>query len=88
MKIKSTFILRKIAGVSVVVPVGDATKDLDGMMKLNETGEFIFTKLQNEDLTEDELVSRLTEEYDVDENRAREDIAQFIGKLNEIHCFE
>ena len=44
MKIKEGFILRNVAGSFVVVPVGDATIDFNGMMNLNETGAFLFEK--------------------------------------------
>ena len=45
MKIKEGFILRNVAGSNVVVPVGQATVDFNGMMSLNDTGAFLFDKL-------------------------------------------
>lgn len=45
MKIKEGFILRNVAGSYVVVPIGEATLDFNGMMSLNETGAFLFGKL-------------------------------------------
>lgn len=82
MKIKKGFILRKVGGESVVVPVGDACKTFHGMIKLNETGEFLW-KFFSEDHTEDEGVARLLEEYDVEEPRAREDVQKFLHALKE-----
>ena len=36
MKIKEGYILRNVAGSFVVVPVGNATLEYNGMMNLNE----------------------------------------------------
>ena len=45
MKIREGFLLRNVAGNNVVVPIGQATLDFNGMMSLNETGAFIFSKM-------------------------------------------
>ena len=42
MKIKEDYLLRKVAECYVVVPVGKATVDFNGMMNLNETGAFLW----------------------------------------------
>ena len=55
MKIKDGFILRNVAGNNVVVPIGQATIDFNGMISLNDTGAFIFEQMLNE-ITRDELV--------------------------------
>lgn len=46
MKIKSDYLLRKVADSYVVVPVGKATVDFNGMINLNETGAFLWQQLQ------------------------------------------
>ena len=46
MKLKMEFMLRQVAGYYVVVPVGDACVDFNGMVNLNETGAFLFERLQ------------------------------------------
>ena len=45
MKIKEGFVVREIAGQSVVIAVGAASKIFNGIIKLNETGKIIWTKL-------------------------------------------
>lgn len=40
MKIKKGFVVRKVAGENIVVPVGGMSKTFHGMIKLNDTGEF------------------------------------------------
>ena len=46
MKIKKGFVLRDVAGRSVVVATGAAAKRFRGMVMLNETGKEIWTRLQ------------------------------------------
>lgn len=87
MKIKEGFILRNIAGSFVVVPVGDATIDFNGMMNLNETGAFLFEKMI-EGTTREDLIKALTEEYDVDEETASKDVDLFIEKVEKEDLFE
>lgn len=82
MKIKDGFILREVAGNYIVVAVGNAVKDFNGVITLNETGSFLWKKLEN-DATEEELKSALLEEYDVSEEIASRDIGAFIKKLTD-----
>ena len=42
MKIKNDFIVKEISGSTVVIPVGNRVADFNGMLKLNETGVFLF----------------------------------------------
>ena len=81
MKIKSDFILREVAGETVVIPTGDAL-DLNMMITLNETGAFLWKQL-SEETTEDAVVAALLSEYDVDEEAARTHVAAFVAKLKE-----
>ena len=81
MKIKEDFILRKLVDDYVVVPVGAATADFNGMITLNETGAFLFENLQK-GIERDELVKKLMDEYEVDQEKASIDIDKFIDKLN------
>lgn len=80
MKLKNGFILRDVAGQTVVLPSG-ADLDLNMMITLNETGKFLWTLLENEK-TEAELVSALLAEYDVDEKTASAAVAGFVAELN------
>ena len=80
MKIKEGFLLRQVAGQSVVLPTGDDL-DLNMMITLNDTGAFLWEKLQS-DCDEAALVAALLKEYDVDEQTARESVAAFVKKLN------
>ena len=81
MKIKDGFILRQVAGQTVVLPVG-ADLDLNMMITLNDTGAFLWEKLQG-DTDEAALVAALLGEYDVEKAVALESVTAFVKKLNE-----
>lgn len=45
MKVREGFVLRKVADQYVVVAIGPASRILNGMIKLNETGAFCWDYL-------------------------------------------
>ena len=87
MKIKSDFVLRKVAGANVVLPLGAATVDFNGLLKLNESSVLLWKALEK-GCDKDALVTVLTAEYDVDAAIARADIETFIARLDKIGCLE
>lgn len=81
MKLKDGFILRSVAGQSVVLPTG-GDLDLNMMITLNDTGAFLWEKL-NAETDESGLVAALLAEYDVDEETAKNAVSAFVKKLND-----
>lgn len=84
MKLKKGFILRTVAGETVVIPTGNDL-DLNMMITLNDTGKFLWEQLEK-GAEEADLTAALLAEYDVDEQTAQKHVALFIGKL-EKHGF-
>ncbi|MCK9478042.1 MAG: PqqD family protein [Firmicutes bacterium] len=82
MKIKEGFILKDIAGESIVVPVGENLVDFGAIIVLNETGVFLWNLLQEEN-DEAGLLQAILSEYDIDEQAATEDINSFLASLKE-----
>ena len=80
MKIKDGFMLRKVGGHNVVVALGEASRSFNGIIRLNDTGVFLWQQLQ-QDKTEEQLLTALTAEYDIDEAQAKTDIAEFVDSL-------
>ncbi len=81
MKLKQGFIMREIAGEIIVVPSGSEL-NLDMMITLNDTGRFLWQRLEaGADM--DELVQAMLGEYDVDEQTARAGAERFVNKLQE-----
>lgn len=85
MKIKDDFYMKEVAGLNVVVATGEAAQNMNAMINLNESGAFLWKQLEN-DITREELIQKLTEEYDVDCEKAGASVDKFISKLKEIGC--
>ena len=80
MKIKDGFMLSRVAGSYVVVPVGAVQADFTGMITLNPVGAFLWGKLEKE-TTRDELLKSVLSQYDTDEKTAAQDIDRYLEKL-------
>ena len=80
MKIDKNFVLREIAGEYIIIPTGRTALEFNGLITVNEVGMDLWKMLQ-EDVTFDDLLNGILEEYDVDENAAREDIQEFLDRL-------
>lgn len=87
MKIKKGFVAKEIAGQYVVVALGAASKIFNGIIKLNDSGKFIWDMLEKGAETED-IVNALLGEYDVDRETAQRDVEKFIGELKGANILE
>ena len=65
MKKNKDFIVREIAGETVLVPVGETTQDFNGMVTLSDVGAFIWEHIEETDSFQ-ALVELILNEYDVD----------------------
>lgn len=84
MIIKKELIKREIAGDVILVPVGKSVYDANGLFVLNELAAFIWDLLPNVD-TEAEITKAVLEAYDVSEETATQDVADFLGKLKQMN---
>ncbi len=82
MKLSENYILKTVAGTPVVVPIGAAANDLNGMITLNESAEFIWKMLKN-GAERAEILDALKAEYNADENILAADLDYFLNKLVE-----
>lgn len=80
MKIKDGFMLRRVGGQFVVVALGEASRSFNGIIRLNDTGRFLWEQLSAE-RTEEQLCEALLAEYDVTPQQARADVSEFTGTL-------
>jgi len=80
MKLSKEFALREIAGNYIVVPFGEKAVNFNAMITLNETGAFLWKKIE-EGKNEEELLEAMLEEYEVDRRTARVHMKQFCDKL-------
>lgn len=87
MKIKQSFIVKKILDDYIVVPAGEELVNFDAMITLNETGAFLWEQLQ-QDQTEEQLCGALCKEYDVDREQAASDVTDFVKLLRQNKVLE
>ena len=87
MKVKNGFILRKVGSQFVVAATGEASRNFNGMIRLDESGAFAFNLLKNE-ISEQDMLSALAAQYSVDEDSLKGDLANFIAKLKEAGALE
>jgi hypothetical protein len=83
MIIKKELIKREIDEDTILVPVGKAVYDTNGLFMLNELGAFIWDLLPNVD-TEEEICQAVLAEYDVTVETAQKDIAEFLEQLRKL----
>lgn len=87
MKIKEGYILRKIAGEDVVIPIGGNIANFNGVIRLNESATFLWKKVQ-EEVDKEYLINSLIEEYEIDSELATNDVDSFINTLVEHQAIE
>lgn len=84
MKVSENFVLRSIMDEFVIVPVGEAALQFNGVITTNGTGAFLWNLLQ-QDVTADALQQALLNEYNVTPEKALEDVHAFLNRLREYH---
>ena len=82
MKIKDGFVVREILDSYMAVPVGERTRDVHGVIALNETGAFLWRMLE-QDTSEDKLIASMVKEYEITEETAKDDIKEYLSFLRE-----
>ena len=82
LKIKDGFIVREILDSYMAVPVGERTREVHGVIALNETGAFLWRMLE-EDTSEDKLIASMVKEYEITEKTAKDDIKEYLSFLRE-----
>ena len=80
MIVKKECVKREIAGDTILVPVGKTVFDFNGLFLLNELGSFLWDRLEAAETAED-LLQKILEEYEVPEEEARRDLAEFLKEL-------
>ena len=83
MKLKKQLVKRNIAGDVILVPVGDSSLTLKGLITLNETAEFIWDRLADA-ADAAELAAAMCEEYDIAAATAKNDVDEILAQFREL----
>ena len=79
--------MKKVMGSFMLISLSESESGVAKMQTLNETGAFLWGELSN-DITFEELVKKLTAEYDVDEETAQKDVSAFLSVLEKSDLIE
>ena len=86
MRIKEGFVLREVAGSYMVIATGEASKEFNGMIKLNQTGCDIWKGI-SEGLSKEAIAEKLSKNYDVSLEKAQQDVEKITAKMAEAGFF-
>ena len=82
MRIKEGYVINKLGGGYVVVTVGEASKEFNGLIRLNDTGAFLWESIRNGQDTKEKLVRAMLDYYEgLDEEEAEKDLDQFLEMI-------
>lgn len=84
MKINGTFTVREVAGEILAIPVGTTALELNGMIILNPVSKVIWECLERE-TSNSEILTAVTEQFEVEPQEAQEDIGSFLGELRKLN---
>ena len=87
MKLKENFVLRQVLNSWVVLPLGAATVDFNGILNLNNSGALLWQLLE-QGADREALADALTERYDVSRIQALADVDEFYATLVSAGCAE
>ena len=87
MRRQGGFVLRDLAGKTVLVPIGSQVIDMNALVLLNGVGAYIWEILA-EDCALEDLAALVVARYGVEIDRARPDVEVFVEKLQRLGLLE
>lgn len=83
MKYNKNYVLKKLAGETILVFQSEEQVNFSKIITINEIGEIIVLGLQK-GFSKEEIVSSILAEYEIDEATVSADFDEFVAKLLEI----
>ncbi len=87
MKIKDGFILKDVAGSKIVIATGKERISFNGVITFNSVGAEIFELLDGTN-TSQEIVEKISKEYNVDSAIVKKDFEALVEKLRKHNMLE
>lgn len=87
MKLKYEFVISEVCDTWCAVAVGDSARKYSGIISLNETAADMM-RLLTENITEEQMVQKMLQMYDVPEEDLRRDVKDFIVRLEAAKVLE
>ena len=83
MKLKKNVILRTVVDENLLIPVGEAVTEFNGVFTISPTAAVAFKGIQS-GKGEKEILKDILESFDIDENTARNDLEAFLKELEQL----
>jgi hypothetical protein len=77
---KKNFVARAVNNELILVPLKNQVADMTQLFTLNELGHFIWNHLDEQSSIES-ITQKITAEYDINQDAAREDLVDFLNEL-------
>ena len=87
MRLHGEFVVRRVMDNTMAIPVGEMALKLNGMILLNDVSRVIWNCLESETSLE-EIVTAVTDGFEVSADDARTDILEFLDKLRKLQLLE
>ena len=87
MILKPSFEIVDVAGEYMAIPVGKLADSFGGIVTLSETAAFLLKNMKTEK-TVDELAHLLSQEYDIDEKKAFDEVSKAIVLFGNLSLIE
>ncbi len=85
MKLSKNFLVHKTGNDTVVVPTGNA--GFSGVVQGNETLGIILDLLKK-DTTEQQIIDKMSEQYDAERSEIEKDVISIISRLRKIGAID
>ena len=83
MKIKKGFTLRPLCGEHIVVGEGLSQVNFNKMLSMNDSAAYLWENVIGREFSLEDLVTLLTDRYDVSAEQAMKDVKQMIAVWQE-----
>ena len=89
MRIKKGFVLREVCGERVIMGEGLGAINFKKMLALNESAGWLWKQAQEMgEFTVESLAGKLCEEYEVETDEAKADVADIIASWRSVNVIE
>jgi hypothetical protein len=89
MRLKKGFVLREVCGERVIMGEGLGAINFGKLLALNETAAWLWQQARTMgDFTVESLAEKLCEEYEVEADEAKADVAEIIAEWQNVSVIE
>lgn len=87
MKLKDGFVIQEMAGETVMVATGEASKEFRGIVRNNKTAAYI-ANLLLQDITREEIIINILKQYEVEREIVEKDVDNIISEFEKAGFLE